>query len=346
MTAGGKSTLRGRYAFVTIVVLAIWRFLAADGGQPEGYVLSCLGERQPLVVSNQMPYARAAVDGHEGFFVLDFGAEVSAITPQGFAGEIKPQALAGSGNAYRDFIFFGNWGQVRLLLQPRAQVAGSVPQAGVIGTDFLSRHIYTVDYRGGAVHRAQPGGFCSDSALEAAAFVALSTQGYYAANRSTLTCPRAGGPGRCPNIPSLPIRVGGVDAIAQLDTGFDDGSQPHSLNINQAMFEALQRAGIPLQPRPEIALRLSTCQQGITERVDAYRLPAGTPLEFIGRSGQAVRSERDVTVFVKHPPREALVCGGIGTWSQPAAQLGASFFADGTLIVDPFSAQVWFRRRG
>ena len=73
-------------------------------------------------------------------------------------------------------------------------------------------------------------------------------------------------------------------------------------------------------------------------------MPAGTALEFIGMNGQAVRREAQVTVFVKRPPREALVCGGIGTWQQPAAQLGASFFASGMLIVDPFSARVWYRR--
>ena len=35
-------------------------------------------------------------------------------------------------------------------------------------------------------------------------------------------------------------------------------------------------------------------------------------------------------------------CGGIGTWTTPAAQIGASFFADvGVLVFDPFSSRVW-----
>jgi hypothetical protein len=38
-----------------------------------------------------------------------------------------------------------------------------------------------------------------------------------------------------------------------------------------------------------------------------------------------------------------MACGGIGTWAQPAAQLGASFFARAALVVDPFSARVWVR---
>ena len=36
-------------------------------------------------------------------------------------------------------------------------------------------------------------------------------------------------------------------------------------------------------------------------------------------------------------------CGGIGTWERPAAQLGASFVNDGTLVVDPFSQRLWFK---
>ena len=344
MVLGRRGAMRSGYAIAAAVVVWLWSHLVPAESPDEGLALSCLGEREALVVSRQMPYARVTVDAREGYFVLDFGADVSAITPQGFADPAKPAPIAGSRDRYRDFRFFGNWGQVRLLLQRRAPVSGSVAQAGVIGTDFLSRHIYTVDYRGAALYRAQPAGFCSDTALQAAAFVPLSTRGYYSSQPATLNCPRAGGPGRCPNIPSLPIRLGGVEAIAQLDTGFDDGAQPHSLNINQAMFDALQRSGVRLQARPEIALQLSTCQQGISERVDAYRVPAGTALECIGMNGQAVRREAQVTVFVKRPPREALVCGGIGTWQQPAAQLGASFFASGVLIVDPFSARVWYRR--
>jgi hypothetical protein len=37
------------------------------------------------------------------------------------------------------------------------------------------------------------------------------------------------------------------------------------------------------------------------------------------------------------------VCGGIGTWRQPAAQLGASFVAGGALVVDAARGRVWLR---
>jgi hypothetical protein len=59
-------------------------------------------------------------------------------------------------------------------------------------------------------------------------------------------------------------------------------------------------------------------------------------MAFIGPDGQVERSA--VALFARRTPPAAAVCGGIG--SQPAARLGASFFASGALIVDPFAQRV------
>ncbi|MBL8451365.1 MAG: hypothetical protein JNK97_01345 [Zoogloea sp.] len=303
---------------------------------------ACFGEAQPLVVSSQMPYALVTVAGRQGYFVLDFGATFSTVVPDAFFGPLKPRPLPGLTDTYADFNFFGNWGRVRLPAGGGSGLRGSVPQAGIIGTDFLAAHIYTLDYPQGRLHRAGQGRFCTDEALRAEGFSALSTRDYYADGPGRLTCPRAGSPA-CPNVPAVPVRIGPVAAVAQLDTGYDDSAQPLSVNINVALFDALQKAGVRLQPRPEIALQLTTCQPGVSEAVDAWQLPPGTALGFVGTSGRVVRSEPGVTLFVKRTPPAARVCGGIGTWPQPAAQLGASFFAGGSLVVDPFSARVWFR---
>ena len=82
---------------------------------------------------------------------------------------------------------------------------------------------------------------------------------------------------------------------------------------------------------------------GVAEPVRAYRLPEGVGLELVGGDGRAVRRLEGVTLFVKDTPAAARSCGGIGTWERPAAQLGASVFNAGTLVVDPFAQQVWFR---
>ncbi len=324
------------------LVAALWRFFSAPPALDASPLADCLGTAAPMTVIRQMPYVRVAVNGSRAQFVIDFGADVSAITPAGF-GASRPQPMAGTADRYADFDFFGRWRNVRLQAQPVAPVVGGMTQAGVIGTDFLSRHIYTLDYPHGRVFRAAAGAFCADRRLHDAGFVALDTRAYYAATPGALSCPRAGAGRHCPNIPALPIRLGTVTAVAQVDTGFDDAAIRHSININTALFNALQRAGVALVPRPDIALTLSTCQRGVTERVTAWQLPAGAALEFVGASGQPVRRFADATLFVKQPPAAARVCGGIGTWPQPAAQLGASFFADGALVVDPYSARVWLR---
>ncbi|MCB1915547.1 MAG: hypothetical protein KDG52_07515 [Rhodocyclaceae bacterium] len=326
------------------VATAVWQWLTSPPALRNTALAACLGTRMPMTVARQMPYVDVRVDGVPAHFVIDFGADVSAITPAGF-GQSPPSPSAGSTDRYRRFEFFGLWQDVRLLPQPVAPVAGALRQGGVIGTDFLSHHVFALDYVGAQVYRAEAGGFCGDAALAEAGFVAIDSRGYYAADPRRLSCPAAARRGNCPNIPTLPVRIGTVDAVAQVDTGFDDSAVHHSVNINGALFDALSAAGIRLVPRPDIALRLSTCRAGVVERVEAWRLPEGVALELVAASGAVAQRVVDTTLFVKRPPPAARVCGGIGTWPEPAAQLGASFFARDALIVDPFSARVWIRPR-
>jgi hypothetical protein len=72
-------------------------------------------------------------------------------------------------------------------------------------------------------------------------------------------------------------------------------------------------------------------------------LPAGQQVELLSSDGGSAHSLAGVTLFLKDSPAPARRCGGIGTWSRPAGQLGASFVNSGTLVVDPSRQQVWFR---
>lgn len=307
---------------------------------------ACLGPSARLVVDHQMPYALARVAGRSGFFVLDFGATTSSIAPSGFAGRGAPVPQPGTVDRYDGFEFFGLWGAVQLKRQTQTPATSGIRQAGVIGTDFLASHIYTLNNRAGRVHRAVRGQFCSDAALAAAGFRALSTRDYYAEGPQRLSCPLAGGPPNCLNVPTVPVRIGTVQTMAQLDTGYDDGRQPWSLNINAALFDALRRANVRMTPRPDIGLRLSTCVAGVSEAIEAWQLPRATPfgLQDVQGTLLPVPAGAVVTLFVKRTPAAAAACGGIGTWTQPAAQLGASFVARGALVADPFSQRIWVRR--
>jgi hypothetical protein len=66
---------------------------------------------------------------------------------------------------------------------------------------------------------------------------------------------------------------------------------------------------------------------------------------FVGLDGGTAHAETDAVLFAKNTPPAARVCGGIGTWSVPAAQVAASFYvADGLVVFDPLASQVWIPR--
>jgi hypothetical protein len=319
--------------FLLAVVLLLGTPVQADGAQVA--LDACLGDRRSLIVSNRMPYTPVRVQGAYGFFVVDLGSDGSAISPGTFLGGGKPAPAPGTADRFERVDFFGPWGPLRLSVQDFAGIRGLLPQAGMIGTDLLATHVVTIDYGRSLLHRAERDRFCSDAVLRRAGFLAASTGGYYGTNATAR-----------PNIPTIPIRIGGVSAVAQIDTGYDDGVHPPSLNINTAFLRRLQGVGVPLRALPAADLSLSTCVPGVRERVAAYRLAPPVTVDFLGLTGEPVRSEPGVTLFVKDTPPAARRCGGIGTWSEPAGQLGASFFASqDALIVDPFRQRVWWRPR-
>ncbi|MEI6616990.1 MAG: hypothetical protein WCL59_10495 [Cyanobium sp. ELA507] len=309
--------------------------------------LACLGETRSLIVSSGMPYTPVRVQGRTGFFVVDLGADGSAISPGTFLeGAAGPVPLPGSSDRFAGVDFFGPWAPLTLSVQDHSGIRGPLPQAGLIGTDLLNAHVITLDYANGLLRRATAEGFCSDGELRRAGFLPLSSRDYYGTSGAVLRCPAAPRRGGCPNIPTIPLRIGSVAAVAQVDTGYADGLRPPSMNINRALLQRLERAGMSPIREPGADLTLSSCVRGEAERMLAYRLLAGQAVELMGSDGGAVRRLPGVTLFLKDSPAAIQPCGGIGTWSEPAAQLGASFVNDGTLVVDPFSQRLWFRGGG
>ncbi len=304
---------------------------------------ACLGETRSLIVSSGMPYTPVRVQGLTGFFVIDLGADGSVISPTTFLGDGQPKPLAGTRDQFAGVDFFGPWAPMRLSVQDQSGIRGPLKQAGLIGTDWISQSVLTLDYANGLVHRARREAFCSEGALRRAGFRPLSSREYFGDKPSALRCPSAPRPGSCPNIPTIPVRIGTVEAVAQVDTGYDDGRQAPSLNINRAWFAELTKSGVGLEPVAGADLTLSTCVPQQTEQAKAYRLASGSAVELVGSDGQAVRRLTGVTLFLKNSPAAVRRCGGIGTWDKPAGQLGASFVNDGALVVDPFEQRLWFR---
>jgi len=297
---------------------------------------ACHGERRALTVSRQMPYHLVGVGGTEAHFVLDFGSNGSYIdVVDGFPAGAAPRPT--SVDTYPNFNFFGAWGPVFLKPQSYKHISGTVRQAGKIGTDFLSLHVFTLDYSGNAIYRAQAGSFCTDAELRAEGFIP-TTAGIYS-NKPGM------GKNDPPNIPSVPVRIGSVTAVGQVDTGFDDTDHRHSVNINRPYFDALQAAGVRLVPLGREEPSLTTCVRGVFDKITGYRLAGGASFEVLGSDGSVIVSAPDAVVFLKETPEAAKSCLGIGSLPHPAAQIGASFYIDaGRMVFDPFTSRVWFGR--
>jgi hypothetical protein len=319
---------------------------------------TCLGASAPIVLSGTSAYTSVQIGAtfDAGLtaaepFLLDFGStssdiDLSAFNPAPAAENCNPAKL-GQACTFSNLTFFGDWGSVVLYTDSYASIQGTLRQAGLLATDFLSAQPITLDYKGLRVFGGASTGFCTDSQLGAAGFAPMTTSGFYSASVGTLNAlstvvSGAAAGTSVPNVPTVKIQVGGVAALAQLDTGFDDSVVNHSVNINQAFLAALQAKNPGAITRDaSLDLSLSTCV-GTSENVEAYHLAAGSALEFMSDGGGAARSVSDAVLFVKNTPTAALVCGGIGTWTVPAAQIATSFYVDaGAMVFDPVSSRVW-----
>lgn len=299
--------------------------------------LSCFGQRQTLIISSTMPYVTVKVGPTQGYFVLDWGSLSTAIDTAALSG-VRPVGTAANEKfLFSDFDFYGSWGTVALLIQKMGYVSGTIRQAGILGADFLSLNAFTLDYKNGYVYRAGPGQLCSDNDLRVAGFRSVSSAGYFSNSNDKLN-------DKCVfNVPTVPVRIGSVAAIAQLDPGYADAKHPFSVNINRALFDALSNAGITLTEIPNERIALSTCIENVTENVISYRMPAGVSFSIIGTDGSQVTIHSDAVLMLKETSDAAKSCGGIGTWKIPAAQVGASYFKEaGKMIFDPFTSRVWF----
>jgi hypothetical protein len=323
--------------------------IATPDGATKGELPACLGASIPIVITTG-PHASLAVGAapstYVASFLVDYATtgsiiDLSTFAPPGpTATGCNPQVL-GQLCTFADLDFFGPWGLVTL----------RTSTATILGTDFLAHGIYTLDYTNKRMlHVASTGAACADAALAGAGLVALSTAGFFASDLSLLK-PQHDIESSAPlgisvaNVPVVPVKVAGTAAIAQLDTGFDDKVVPHSINVNVAMLDAINAASPGALLRdPAMDLSLSTCA-GVSEPAEAYHFAAGASFELVDTGGAVARSWSTATVFVKRTPPAALTCGGIGTWSSPAAQIGTSFFTDmGALVFDPYASRVWVGR--
>lgn len=341
----------------------------ADAVAPPVELPTCVGASIPLDVSGVRAFVNVAMGAYpdaggyatRGDFVVDYGTIGSTIDlKNGFGDAGAPQptqcgADAGGGATgiwceFQGFDFFGDWGTVTLVTADHSVLAGTKRQAGILGTDFLALNPYALDFRNGRLHRSAPQAFCSDAQLLGAGLRPLPTQGFFATDLSklrplseVLAAPDAATTNgySVPNVPTVPITIAGEPALAQLDTGYEDRIVRKSVNVNQALLDRLLaqkkvvRAAI-------YDLYATTCVPGVNESLDGYKVVDGEVLELVGEGGNVARHDAVEAVYLKHRLDETYKCGGISTWTVPAAQVGASFFIDAqAMVVDPTTSRVW-----
>jgi hypothetical protein len=129
------------------------------------------------------------------------------------------------------------------------------------------------------------------------------------------------------------LRLGGVATYAQIDTGYDDARLRPAIDINEALYQKLLASGVVLQR--DGSVDVATCDG--RGSVDVYR-SAGLSAGIETETGLPIAAIGDVHLIRKPANR----CGGIGTRSEPAAQLGVSILHRlGDLVIDPRAGLVW-----
>lgn len=338
---------------------------APDVVVPPVILPNCVGSSIALEVSGVRAFVNVQMgskpDGGyttSGDFVVDYGSISSTIDLQngfGDAGAPTPRrcgADAGAGEPgiwceFDGFDFFGNWGPpVTLTTADHSVLKGFKRQAGILATDFLSSTPFTLDFRNGRIHRSQASAFCSDAQLLAAGLRPLPTQGFFSTSISKLrplseVLADAGPNIVVPNVPTVPITIDGEPALAQLDTGYEDRLVRNSINVNEALLARLLQAN-KVTRAASFDLFATTCVAGLNEKLLGYKVNDGAVLEFVGEGGAVARRDRIEAVYLKKRSDETFKCGGVSTWTSPAAQVGASFFIDAqALVVDPETSRVW-----
>lgn len=339
----------------------------ADAFVPPVVLPNCVGAGIPMEVSGVRAFVNIGIGGlpdggyaRTGDFVLDYGTISSTIDlANGFADAGAPSpsicgADAGAGEPgiwceFQGFSFFGEWGRVTLTTADHSVLTGTKRQSGILGTDFLALNPYALHFKNQEIHRADPKAFCSDAQLLAAGLRPLPTQGFFASDLSklrplseVLTDPDAGTKGiSVPNVPTVPITLDGEPALAQLDTGYEDRIVRNSINVNQAMLDRLLAAKKVVRASI-FDLFATTCVAGLNERLEGYKTTDTAQIEFVGEGGAVARRAKVEAVYLKRRSSETFKCGGVSTWTVPAAQVGASFFIDAqAMIVDPTTSRVW-----
>lgn len=339
-----------KWLLMTIVLLAsacggAERVQLDKGPGPRTAIAVCHGKPFALdhATSGFAPYVTLALAGKSGPFLIDYGASDSVVesgiwlTPSG-----DPRWKPSPAGAKFPLgpIDLPGWdapaGKIDFLIEARdINLRPGAKQLGVLGADLFPNQIVHFSYTGpDTVHISPyPAPECSASTLQRAGFTQVDQSGHWADGTVA--------PDGIHNGPVLHGRFLGAQGQAlegtalwgQLDTGYDDIAYPHSLIVNEPLFDALSRSGLTLRRVGWVTTK--TC----AGTAQAEVMAAGEPLA-ITTGTDAIGSVRNVHIV--RSPKTA--CGGISGAAVPAGQFGASFLeAIGEVVVHAPRKEVWLK---
>src|SRR5689334_6325537 len=238
------------------VTLAVLRLGLAWGAMAPAQS-PCGGTRFNVqtVAAESRPYVQLTLDGKTGPFLLDFGATASTVARSVWnvpgpevhlSGFNLPSFSHGRFRLRDDTSFLGPLGTVH----------------GVIGTDYLSLLTTELHYQEAGDQHVVLSPHPCRAALSSRGFRRISTLGYFSSNPSSV---QAG----VSNVPVIFVRLGGIRAAAQIDTGYDDSVFDHTIELNPALFDQVS-AAVPLVQVGTVSIR--TCA-GPNRSVPVYVAP-------------------------------------------------------------------------
>jgi hypothetical protein len=306
---------------VAAVVLLLSLAILSDPGSAAAI---CPGTRYPVDRSiGETPLVRIALGNHVVTALLDTGATESAVEAWVFGLE------EGEQSGWLRFSFptlsGGNFTAENMSMY-RAPPGGRQAR---IGTDILNRRMLEFHYETAPAYALISGAACDPGTLRSAGFVAIGLPGYYATDPNHLAADK-------PNVPVIGLRIGDVDAPAQIDTGFADEVHPGTVQVNTALLELLRARGVAMTKLP------AGSSLGCAGRFDTelWQVSQASVVDVAG-GGETVGPWPPPVLEVKRDHG----CGGIETFGEPWAQLGASWLGRWrTTVIDGPGEQVWVRR--
>ena len=303
------------------VLLLLPAFSMASATTAKAGTGMCDGMRIPLNTSVlSVPFAKLALGGRNGNFLLDTGATHSRVDMRRYEAPDGAKIFLSG--------FSLPWAQGGLFTAADLRSFAAPPggQLGNVGTDFLS--LRSIEF-----HYEQPHPFavlgrkaCDPTLLRASGFAAVGLPGYYEADPAGL---QRG----MPNVPVIGLRIGAVTFPAQVDTSYGDDPQG-VVQLNGALMRILRATGMPMRARVSDVVTVGCSGTYAYERWQV----AHDELSIIAPEGDVVVSYSPPLLEVKTGAH----CGGISAFGEPFAQIGASWLSRwGASVFDGLTSAVW-----